>query len=207
MKLHQKIVWGILIILLIVPWVNATLQQTTFTWVTNSSKGISITYGGSCSTTAFFFSEADALFDPDVDGNAAKVVPSPSVGGTACQSSSVAPMFIRNVGTASINVDGNFSSAFTGVDLNIVLKVWRGTGSGCGSKGFGGWQKDCTVTTSTSPVTTTTCRNFNRFNATTAGRLISSLSAGDTNQLCYSGDFNGFVGAGTHTGTFQTGTN
>lgn len=66
-----------------------------------------------------------------------------------CQSSTLAPMTITNVGNVDINVDGNFSSAFSGVDTNLVLKVWRGTDSGCGSdgNGLGGWQEPCGVTT------------------------------------------------------------
>ncbi len=66
-----------------------------------------------------------------------------------CQSSTLAPMTVTNVGNVDINVDGNFSSAFSGVDTNLVLKVWRGTDSGCGTdgNGLGGWQEPCGVTT------------------------------------------------------------
>lgn len=66
-----------------------------------------------------------------------------------CQSETLAPMTITNVGNVDINVDGNFSSAFAGADTNLVLKVWRGTDSGCGTdgNGLGGWQEPCDVTT------------------------------------------------------------
>ncbi len=65
-----------------------------------------------------------------------------------CQSSTLAPMTVTNVGNTAINIDGNFSSAFSGVDINLELKVWQGTGSGCGvdGNGLGGWQRDCNVT-------------------------------------------------------------
>jgi hypothetical protein len=65
-----------------------------------------------------------------------------------CQSSTLAPITVTNVGNVDINVDGNFSSAFSGVDKNLVLKVWRGNDSGCGTdgNGMGGWQRKCSVT-------------------------------------------------------------
>lgn len=123
---------------------------------------------------------------------------------TYCQSSSVAPMTIRNHGNTTINIDANFSSAFTGVDTNIVLKVWRGTPF-CGNTGFGGWEKDCSVTNTVIAPGTTTCKQFNQSNATTPSRLISSIAVDGNGSLCFSGDINGFVPAGNHTKTFQTG--
>ncbi len=68
---------------------------------------------------------------------------------TFCQSSTFAPMTVSNVGNVSLNVDGNFTSIFSGVDANLILKVWQGTGSGCGTdgNGLGGWRPYCGVTT------------------------------------------------------------
>ncbi len=125
---------------------------------------------------------------------------------TFCQSSTFAPMILTNNGNVDVNVDGNFSSAFTGSDTNLVLKAWMGNGVGCGAdgNGLGGWERNCTVTSITSPVTATTCKNFNETNATIASRLVTKLLTGDTNQLCFSGDFNG-VGAGDHNKNFQIG--
>jgi hypothetical protein len=121
-----------------------------------------------------------------------------------CQSSSIAPFTIRNNGNTDINVDGNFSSAFSGTDVNLVLKAWQGTGSGCGTNGMGGWEKDCSVTTATTDLGMTTCRQWNQSNGTTAGRLVTNLSAGDTNQLCFSGDINTYTGGGSYAKTFVT---
>lgn len=123
---------------------------------------------------------------------------------TYCQSSTVAPVNIRNVGNIAIGIDGNFSSAFSGVDANIVLKVWRGTPF-CGNTGFGGWEKDCSVTGTTTQTGTTTCKQWNQSNATTSSRLITSVPVDGNASLCFSGDLNGFVGAGNHTKVFQTG--
>lgn len=69
--------------------------------------------------------------------------------GTFCQSSTLAPMTVSNVGNVSLNLDGNFTSTFSGVDKNLILKVWQGTGSGCGidGNGLGGWREYCGVTT------------------------------------------------------------
>ena len=122
---------------------------------------------------------------------------------TFCQSSTVAPIHIRNVGNTAIAIDGNFSSAFTGVDTNIVLKVWRGTPY-CGNSGFGGWEKDCSVTNTILPAGTTTCKRFNQFNATTNNRLITSITVDGNASLCFAGDLNGFVPAGEHIKEFQT---
>ncbi|MDP2665892.1 MAG: hypothetical protein Q8P05_00085 [Candidatus Diapherotrites archaeon] len=123
-----------------------------------------------------------------------------------CQSETLSPFTITNVGGSSVDLDGNFSSAFTGTDLNIVLKVWQGTGSGCGSddNGLGGWEKDCSVTGTTTPPTATTCRQYNQSNAITPARLVTGLGGGDTNQLCFSGDMNIFVNAGDHNKNFET---
>jgi hypothetical protein len=123
---------------------------------------------------------------------------------TYCQSSTVAPINIRNVGNISINIDGNFSTAFSGVDTNIVLKAWRGSPF-CGNTGFGGWEKDCSVTGTTTAPGTTTCKQWNQSNATTSSRLITTLAVDANASLCFSGDLNGFVGAGNHAKVFQTG--
>ncbi len=122
-----------------------------------------------------------------------------------CQSQTAAPITLTNNGNTTVNVDGNFASAFAGVDLNLVLKVWMGTGSGCGDTGFGGWEKDCSITGTTSPVTQTQCKNYNEYNETTGSRLVTSLAAGDSNQLCFSGDFNAWVSGGDHNQNFQAG--
>jgi hypothetical protein len=131
-------------------------------------------------------------------------ITAPPVDTNFCQSSSLAPITLTNNGNVDVNVDGNFASAFSGADVNIVLKAWQGS-SGCGNTGFGGWEKDCSVTSTTSPVTTTTCKNYNQFNATTASRLVSTLTVGSSSQLCFSGDFNTLVYAGDHNGNFQAG--
>ncbi|QQR92793.1 MAG: hypothetical protein IPJ89_00940 [Candidatus Iainarchaeum archaeon] len=121
-----------------------------------------------------------------------------------CQSATIAPFTIYNNGNTDINVDGNFSSAFSGNDTNLVLKVWQGTGSGCGTAGMGGWEKDCSVTNPQTDLGTSTCRQYNQSNATTAGRLVSNLGTGDSNQLCMSGDINTYVAGGTHAKEFVT---
>ncbi|MEK6970727.1 MAG: hypothetical protein AABW68_03455 [archaeon] len=124
-----------------------------------------------------------------------------------CQSESLAPMTITNTGSGSTNIDANFAGAFTGTDLNLVLKVWQGTGTGCGLDAMGGWETDCSISSTTTAPNTTQCKQFNQTNATTGSRLTTGLAAGDTNQLCFSGDLNAGTGPGDHNQSFQTAAN
>lgn len=195
--------------LLLVPIVSANVVTTTMTWFVASAKSISVAYGSPCTSAAFFFVETNAQFDPDSDGNAARVVPTSNrIADSNCQSSAQASMLVSNTGTSTLNVDANFGSAFAGADLNIVLKVWQGTGTGCGTAGLGGWELNCTASAGgdvTTAPNTTTCRNFNQFNETAGARVITNLAAFASQQLCYSGDFNSYVSAGDHNGSFQLG--
>lgn len=194
--------------------VFADQQTTTMTWFIPSSKSHSIAYGGACSSTAFFFPEDEAIVDNDVDGNGYQILPFDArSSGTACQSDSAAGMTITNTGNVTTNIDANFASA---LDTNVWLKVWQGTGAGCGTSGIGGWQRLCTYhapNDATSTVTQSACRDFNSSNATVGARLVTSLPIADTNQLCFTGDllpaifgFDTAVAAGDHNGTFQTST-
>lgn len=184
-----------------------TEQNTTMTWNIPASKGHTITYGGSCSTSAFYFDEAWETLDSNIDGNAMRLLPySNTVAsgvGVACQSSTAAAMTITNTGNVATNIDGNFTGdTFTAADVNIQLKVWMGLGSpnGCGTNGAGGWQLACGVTGS-NPVTQTTCRLYNNANQQTTGRLVTNLAVGDSNQLCFASDFNSAVGPAMAQGT------
>ncbi len=213
MKTAKKLLIAYVILVCFSAYVLADVDTTTMTWYVATAKSHSISYGGSCSSTAFFFPESSAALDNDSDGNASRILPQEDRAGTAaCQSSSVAGMTIENTGTGNINIDANFASA---LDTNVWLKVWKGTDSGCGASGLGGWELICSLTDdATLPVTTTACKDFNSSNATTATRLISGLLPGDANQLCFSGElrdaylhtYPARVTAGDHNGTFQTGT-
>ena len=187
----------------------ATENDTTMTWVVPSNVSHTLAYGAACSSSEFYFVEDTCTFDSDVDGNGAKCLPqTTSAGGTACQSVTVAGITVTNNGNVAVNIDGNFTAEFSGVDTNLLLRVWMGTGSGCGTSGLGGWANPCTVTAATDPVTATTCRSYDSGNETAAGRFTTSLAVNDTNQLCFSGDFNaGFgngISQGSHAVTFRT---
>jgi len=197
-------------------FVSATISPTTMTWVVPSSKSILVSYGGSCSATAFFFVETNATEDNDTDGNAARILPyNLRSGGSACQAQTTAPIVITNNGNATTNIDVNFND---NIDTNIWLKVWMGNGDAatdCGAAdAFGGYSKLCALpgaADTTTPVAYTTCRDFNSSNETTTVRLISSLPVLDTNHLCVSGELMGpvitlpsNVLAGDHNGTFNT---
>lgn len=197
-------------VLLVAPFGSANVVSTTMTWFVASVKTISVSYGSPCTSSAFFFPETKAAFDPDSDGNWSKTVPhSTRTGDTNCQTALQAGLVVNNVGTATLNADGNFAANFAGADLNIVLKVWQGS-TGCGANGMGGWELVCTASgadgkDATTAPGTTTCRTFNQFNETAGGRLITNLTVFSSVELCASGDGNVFVSSGDHNGSFQIG--
>lgn len=191
-----------------------TTNTTVMTWIVPSNKSHTIEYGGTCTASLFYFPENKGE-DSDVDGNSARILPYPdSAGtGTACQSaaSNGYGMRITNNGNVAINLDANFQLDFNSSDTNIELKVWMGTGSGCGTAGFGGWQRNCTILGS-NPVTSSACRDFNSTNETTTARLVTNLAVNDTNELCFSGEmtcgndyqYSSCLGHGGHPQNFDT---
>ena len=180
-------------LIILLPLVPApTTNTTTMTWVVPSSKSHTLTYGGSCNASLFYFVESNAVFDSDVDGNASQVLPyDAESAGSACQAVGTAPILITNNGNVTIDIDANFVNDFSGNDVNLAVKVWMGTGSGCGTDGLGGWEQPCSVLGTANPVTATTCRDFNQLAETTTARLVENILTSDTNQLCFSGDFYG----------------
>ncbi len=210
MQVKHKIVLLYIFVILSSMFVYAlTENDTTMTWVVPSNVSHSLSYPGSCSSVNFFFVESTCGFDSDTDGNGSRCVPyTTSAGTTACQDASTYGMLVTNNGNVAVNIDGNFTTDFTGVDTNLLLRVWMGNGTGCGTSGLGGWQLPCSVTAATTPVTSTTCRSYSSLNETAAGRFASALGVNDTNGLCFSGDFNaGFgngVSAGSHAKAFRT---
>jgi len=193
--------------------VFADQKTTTMTWVVPVSKSHSIAYGSGCSQTAFFFVESDANIDNDIDGNALRILPTNHrFTGTGCQTSATAGMTITNTGNQVTNIDGNFGG---NLDSNIVLKVWMGTGAGCGTNGYGGWARLCPLFDNNvvGPVSQTQCRDFNTTTDLVGAKLIHGLTVNETNQLCFSGEFagpdiGGFAGVpqNDYNGTFQTST-
>jgi len=213
-KLFFKITLVSLMLIVSLSFAFADQKTTSMTWVVPSAKSHSIAYGSGCSQVAFFFVESDANIDNDIDGNALKILPTNARnGGTGCQTSATAGMTITNSGNITTNIDANFSG---NLDANVWLKVWMGTDSGCGTNGLGGWQRLCTfyaANDATSAVDPSNCRDFNSDNETLGARLITSLTALDNNQLCFSGELAGSllntqanVAQGDHNGTFQTST-
>ncbi|MBI4043996.1 MAG: hypothetical protein HY393_04290 [Candidatus Diapherotrites archaeon] len=223
---HQRIAGiGVLLLLALLPLASATLSTTTMTWVAGTNKSFTTTYGAACSGTSFFFVETDAnvnFGDADSDGNWAMVRPNSSSGGgttTFCQSTALRPIVLTNNGNSTLNIDGNFLVDLNSTDVNIQLKVWMATATGCGvgpdGNGFGGWEKPCSVVSTTGAVTISTCKDFNSSVDTVASRLISSLPIGDSNGLCFSGETlqgpqtpggaGGNISSGNHPLQFQIG--
>jgi hypothetical protein len=191
----------------------ADLSTTTMTWFVPTIKSLSVAYGSPCTSSAFFFVESNAQYDSDSDANWARTVPQATrvgAGDANCQSSSQSAITVTNNGNAVVNVDGNFSAALSGADINIVLKVWQGS-SGCGTNGMGGWEQPCSVTSTSTAPGTTTCKEYSNGSGVDneGSRLITSLAAAATTQLCFSGDLNGNSGYGAtngdHNRSFQLG--
>ncbi len=202
----RKIVFIGFVVTFFAVFVYAAVENnTTMTWVVPSNVSHSLTYSGACSSSDFYFVEDQCAQDSDIDGNGSQCVPqTTSAGGTSCQDATTIPITITNNGNVGINVDANFTAEFAGADVNIVLKVWMSDGPGCGASGLGGYEAPCTITGAT-PVTSTACRRYNQTNETTAAqRIVSALGAGDTNGMCFSGDFNTSVSQGSHAVTFMT---
>ena len=179
--------------------------DVTMTWVVPSSLSHSIGYGGACNASTFYFVESNCVYDSDIDGNGSKCVPTSDIAGTSdCQdASALQAITVQNNGNIAFDLDGNFTAGFAGADVNILLRAWQGNDTHCGTAGLGGWESPCTVTGATDPVTTTTCRMYDSVNETAAGRLMTALPAGDTNGLCFSGDFNGGMSQGNHAVAFR----
>lgn len=187
---YKKIIPAILLVaLMLMPFALADQDTTTFTWVVPENKAHTIAYGGSCSTSAFYFVEGSAgSVDTDIDGNADKILPFDAAsGGGACQSDSVASMTITNSGNVTIDLN----AFFTEMDVNLQAGVFMGTGAGCGTAGLAGWESNCTVVGVDSPVTQSTCRDFNASADIGSVMLIDDLPASDTNQLCWFGRLKG----------------
>src|SRR3989344_4713153 len=117
----QKIGIFFILLVLLAPMISiaATTAVTTMTWVVPSNKSFSVAYASTCSSSAFYFVESTCTFDSDIDGNGAKCLPYPDSGaaGTVCQSSSAAAITVTNNGNAAFDLDGNFTSAFSGSDV------------------------------------------------------------------------------------------
>ena len=108
----RQIVIGTLIVgLLLLPMIaKANTQTTTFTFVVPSNIAHSLSYGGSCSNSAFFFVG-------DNSGNGTNLVPrTAATGGSACQDTNPG-ITINNNGNIAIDVTGEFNTLPSGVTV------------------------------------------------------------------------------------------
>ncbi|QQR92791.1 MAG: hypothetical protein IPJ89_00930 [Candidatus Iainarchaeum archaeon] len=73
------IFWGLCALLLTLPLIQAaTFATTLFVWnAPAGTRSYTLTYGAACNASAFYFNEVDANYDPDNDGNAARIPPPP----------------------------------------------------------------------------------------------------------------------------------
>lgn len=125
--------WFLLVLLglLTVSVVLADTETTTVTFVIPSSVDHSLTYGSSCSSTLFYYVETDTTKDGTLNMINAS---SDTSGASPCQTAGQGAFTVNNLGSASINVTMNFSSA---LPSGISVKS---------ANASGGYEAQCTST-------------------------------------------------------------
>lgn len=154
---------------------------------TSAVYSISVAYNSNCGQNQVFFNERNGEQDgSDDDFNAGKIKPQGVRGDMSdanCWNASNSFITITNDGDLTADIDFNFSTA---PSTGLWIKWWMSPGTGCS---WNGYSHPCTIgaTDTTTPVTQTTCRDFNSSNGANKARLISSLASSDTNKLCAAG--------------------
>jgi len=185
----------------LVSFAFADTQTTTLTWVIPSNVSHTLTYGGNCSTTAMYFSEANAGSGATpIDGTATKIPPyDAESGGAACQDgTSKAAITVHNAGNVVLDVNAVIT---TTLETGVTLKAWLGNSGNCGTGGMGGWEGTCSKTgadDSTVP-TTTACVSI----GDTTKQVLADVAVSGTAHICLAADFSGMT-FGTRTDTLQT---
>ncbi len=139
----MKTLRQILAILAIMLWVGlvyADIETTTVTFVIPSSTEHSVAYGGSCSSSNFYFVENDTT----KDGSQTMINATADTGATSsCQDGSTSAITVSNAGSSIINVSANFTVA---LPSGITVKAANATA---------GYESSCSGT-----VTATTCADI-----------------------------------------------
>ena len=171
-----------IVLLLMVAFVLAESDSTTVTFVIPASVSHSLSYGGSCSSSNFYFVEGDAT----IDGTQAGInATSDSAGSNLCENATVAGIVISNIGSVNVNMTANFTAA---LPTGVVMKV---------SLNASGYQASCTGTVPTTAV----CANV----STTAVTIVNSLTAvSGTQNTWWWTDFSNFNSGVATTGIART---
>lgn len=109
-KSMSSVIVAILLLasLVVVPMAYADTQTTTFTFVVPSNVAHTLSYGGSCSNSAFYFRGDNA-------GDGTALVPyNAASAGSACQSTTPG-IVINNAGNVAINMTAEFDALPNGV--------------------------------------------------------------------------------------------
>jgi len=193
MKAYKAILVG-LALLFVSAMAFADTDDTTLSWVIPASVSHTLSYGGSCSSSAMYFIENDA----SPDGTDTQLIPYDAASaGSVCQSSGVAAITITNNGNVTTDVNASVTST---LESGVTLKLWLGS-SGCGASGLGGYEASCSATgmTDATVPSTSTCVSV----GDTTRQVVADLAASGSQQLCLAADFTG-LSQGTTTDTFQT---
>ena len=118
MKIRSLVVLGVILMIALTTSVLANTVSTTVTFVIPSSVVHSVSYGASCSSSNFYFVENDAT----INGVQTAInVSSDSAGTSPCQDGTNPSMILNNIGSVSIDVAANFTTALpTGVTVKTA---------------------------------------------------------------------------------------
>lgn len=162
-------------------FVFADTEQTTVTFVIPASVDHSLSYGGTCSASNFYFVEVDATKDGTED---MVNVTSDTSGVAQCQNATIGGITINNVGSVNVNVTANFTAS---LPSGVTFKI---------AQANAGYQASCGGTVSTS-----TCADI----STTAVLVAEDVTAqSGTQELWLWADMSNFNGGVATTGVART---
>ncbi|MCX8190513.1 MAG: hypothetical protein N3F05_04805 [Candidatus Diapherotrites archaeon] len=188
-------------LLLALSMVYADTQQTTLTWVIPANVTHALTYGGSCSTSAMYFVESNALEGATpINGTASKIPPyNAASGGSSCQDgTNKVAITIHNQGNVPFDINARIT---TTLETGVTLKAWLSNGTHCGTNGMGGWEATCSKsgTDDDTVPTTTACVTIGN----TTKQIIADLAISSSAGICLAADFSGMP-YGTTQDTLET---
>jgi hypothetical protein len=193
MRALRALILG-LVLLCLSAMVLADTDETTLSWVIPANVSHTLSYGGSCSSSAMYFIEDDA----SPDGSDTQLLPyDADSAGSPCQSVSVAAITISNNGNVTTDVNASVTST---LETGVTLKLWLGS-SGCGASGLGGYEGSCSKSGAddSNVPTTAACVSI----GDSSKQIVADLAASGSQQLCLAADFSS-LSQGTTTDTFQT---
>lgn len=168
-------------------FVSADTKQTTLTWVIPANVSHMLEYGGTCSASAMYFVESNALEGATpINGTASKIPPYNSAsGGASCQDgTNKVAIKVNNTGNVPFDVNARIT---TTLETGVTLKAWLSNGTHCGTDGMGGWEATCSKTGADddSVATTTACVTV----GDTTKQILADVAISSSAGICLAADF------------------